>query len=66
MPKKTAARQFGVPVMTLKRRITGKNINAFSNIKRLGSKRPTFSNEQEEELVGYILNMETRMYGSYT
>lgn len=66
MPKKTAARQFGVPVMTLKRRVAGKNVNASSNIKCLGSKKPTFSSEQEEELVVYILNMETRMYGLST
>ncbi|KAJ8882671.1 hypothetical protein PR048_014483 [Dryococelus australis] len=34
--KKTAARQFGVPVMTLKRRAFGKNISATSHLKILG------------------------------
>ncbi|KAJ8883693.1 hypothetical protein PR048_015547 [Dryococelus australis] len=48
MGKKTAARQFGVPVMTLKRRDFGKNINATSHLKVLGSKRPVFTPQQEE------------------
>ncbi|KAJ8872885.1 hypothetical protein PR048_026501 [Dryococelus australis] len=37
MGKKTAVQQFGVPVMTLKRRAFSTNINATSHLKILGS-----------------------------
>ncbi|KAJ8869955.1 hypothetical protein PR048_028966 [Dryococelus australis] len=50
MGKKTAARQFSVP-----------NINATSHLKILGSKRPVFAPQQEEELVSYMLAMENRI-----
>ncbi|KAJ8879300.1 hypothetical protein PR048_019908 [Dryococelus australis] len=54
--KKTAARQFDVRVISLKRRVFGKNINANSHLKNLGKK----------ELVSYILALENRMYGLTT
>lgn len=62
-PFKTAARQFSVPVMALKRRHKGKNTFAVSDVKTLGSKKCVFSEEQEEELVAHIVDMESRMYG---
>lgn len=63
MAYKTAARNFAVPLMSLKRRCTGKNKLAMNHLKRLGSKVSVFTKEQEDELVTYILDMESRMYG---
>lgn len=63
---KTAARNFDVPLMSLKRRCKGTNKLAVNAIKKLGSKRPVFTVEQEEELVAHILDMESRMYGLTT
>ncbi|KAJ8882199.1 hypothetical protein PR048_018687 [Dryococelus australis] len=63
MGKRTVAGQFGVPVMTLKRRAFDNNINATSYLKILGCKRPVFTPQQEEELVSYMLAMENRKHG---
>ena len=63
---KTAARNFGVPLMSLKRRCKGTNKLAVDAVKKLGSKRPVFTEQQEEELVAHILDMERRMYGLTT
>jgi hypothetical protein len=63
---KTAARNFGVPLMSLKRRCKGTNRLAVNAVKKLGSKRLVFTKEQEKELVAHILDMERRMYGLTT
>lgn len=63
MPYKTASRQFSVPLMSLKRRSTGKNKYAVDAVKVLGSLKPVFTPEQERELVSHIKDMESRMYG---
>lgn len=66
LPYKTAARNFGVPLMSLKRRCKGSNKLAVNELKKLGSKTPVFTEAQEEELVAHILDMESRMYGLTT
>lgn len=66
MPYKTASREFMVPVMALKRRAKGKNLIAVGSAKKLGSKQTVFNLEQEKELVDYIQDMESRMYGLTT
>ncbi|KAJ8888691.1 hypothetical protein PR048_008183 [Dryococelus australis] len=48
MPFKSAARQFNVPVMALKRRHKGKNMFAVKDVKTLGRKKCVFSDDQEE------------------
>lgn len=58
-----ASKEFEVHRSTLKRRVKGINKEAVENKKLLGSCRPTFSPEQEQELVGHILEMEKRFYG---
>ncbi|KAG8228369.1 hypothetical protein J437_LFUL008218 [Ladona fulva] len=49
--------------MSLKRRVTSKNVAAVSVNKVLGNYKPVFNQAQEEELVNHILEMETRFYG---
>ncbi|CAH1954315.1 unnamed protein product [Acanthoscelides obtectus] len=44
---KTAARNFGVPLMSLKRRCIGTNKLAVNNVKKLESKTGVFTKEQE-------------------
>ncbi|MGL5029183.1 MAG: hypothetical protein ACRC6C_03670, partial [Wolbachia pipientis] len=66
MAFKTVAKQFNVPVMSLKRRCKGKNVFAVNEVKALGSKRCIFSIEEENEIVTHILDMESRMYGLST
>ncbi|XP_052741851.1 uncharacterized protein LOC128198807 [Bicyclus anynana] len=66
MPYKTASREFKVPVMALKRRAKGKNKIAVGSVKKLGGKKTVFNLEQEQELVDYIKDMESRMYGLTT
>lgn len=66
MPIRSAAKSFNVPVMSLKRRTKNKNLMATENIKHLGSKKPVFSPEQEDELIQHILDLEIRMYGITT
>ncbi|CAK1594384.1 unnamed protein product [Parnassius mnemosyne] len=56
-----ASKEFKVLRSTLKQRVKGIN-KAVENIKVLGSRRPNFSPEQEEELVQHILVMEKRFY----
>ena len=63
MPFRTASKQFGVPIMSLKRRTKGKNKVAVGAIKYLGGKKTVFTAGQEIELVQHIKDMETRMYG---
>ncbi|KAJ8729016.1 hypothetical protein PYW07_006712 [Mythimna separata] len=58
-----ASKEFKVPRSTLKRRVKGINKEAIEIKKILGSCHPTFSMEQEEELVHHILEMEKRFYG---
>ncbi|KAG8229655.1 hypothetical protein J437_LFUL008587 [Ladona fulva] len=64
MPVKTASRNFGVPRMSLKRRVTSKNVAAVLVNTVLGNYKPVFNQAQEEELVNNILEMETRFYGT--
>lgn len=66
IPYKRASREFKVPVMALKRRAKGKNKIAAGSAKKLGSKQTVFNLEQEQELVDYIKDMESRMYGMTT
>lgn len=47
---------------TLKRRVKGKNQDAVENIKILGSRRPIFSPEQEQQWLQYILEFEVIFY----
>ena len=60
---KKASKLFGIPRMTLKRRVNNSNQDATEDRKILGSKRPVFTSEQEKELVDYLLKMETMFYG---
>lgn len=55
-----ASKEFEVPRSTLKRRVKGINKEAVENKKLLGSCRPTFSLEREQELVNHILEMKKR------
>lgn len=66
LPVKTASRNFGVPRMALKRRVSGTNKAAVSDKKILGCFQPVFTQCQEEELVSHILDMERRLYGLTT
>ncbi|KAJ8970575.1 hypothetical protein NQ314_001099 [Rhamnusium bicolor] len=59
LPYKTAARNFCIPLMSLKRRCKGKNKLALNW--KLGSRTQLFTEEQEQELVSHILDMESRM-----
>ena len=58
MGYKKAAKEFGVPRNTLKRRHLGINKNAKGTSKILGSYTAVFSADIERELVQYILTME--------
>lgn len=58
-----AAEQYNVPKSTLERRVTNKNKIVKENEKYLGRYRKVFSDEQEEEIVDYILEMEKRFFG---
>ncbi|KAJ8951920.1 hypothetical protein NQ314_007628 [Rhamnusium bicolor] len=62
LPYKTAARNFCIPLMSLKRRCKAKNKLALNEKKKLGSKTQIFTEEQEQELISHILDMESRMY----
>ena len=63
MGYKKAAKEFGVPRNTLKRRHLGINKNAKGSSKILGSYTAVFSADIERELVQYILTMEGMMFG---
>ncbi|XP_039279002.1 uncharacterized protein LOC120350338 [Nilaparvata lugens] len=63
MPFATAAKWFNVPRNTLKRRVLDKNVYAVEIKKVLGKYRNVFSEEQEQELCEYIIDMERRFYG---
>lgn len=65
MPVKTAARNFAVPRMSLKRRTQAKNIHN-DNKKIFGCFRQVFSAEQEKEVVNHLLQLQARMYGLTT
>lgn len=66
MPFKTAAKKYGVPVMSLKRRSKGKNVKAKENIKALGGFEAVFNAEQENLLVQHIPELECGTYGITT
>ena len=63
MGYKKAAKEFGVPRNTLKRRHLGINKNAKGSSKIPGSYTAVFSADIERELVQYILTMEGMMFG---
>ncbi len=63
MGYKKAAKEFGVPRNTLKRRHLGKNKNAKGSSKTLGRYTAVISAAIERELVQYILTMEGMMFG---
>lgn len=59
-----ASISFAVPQTTLERHVKRQRDNAgYSVSKVLGSKRPVFTPQQEEELVGYLKQMEARLFG---
>lgn len=59
-----ASISFAVPQTTLERHVKRQRDNAgYSISKVLGSKRPVFTPQQEEELVGYLKEMEARLFG---
>ena len=63
MGYKKAAKGYGVPRNTLKRRHLGIHKNAKGSSKILGSYTAVFSADIERELVQYILTMEGMMFG---
>ncbi|CAK8695676.1 unnamed protein product [Clavelina lepadiformis] len=58
-----ASKEYGVPKMTLIRRVQGDNINATGSKKGLGRFHSTFSEAQEKELVAHVLELELRFFG---
>lgn len=58
-----AAKQCGVPKSTLERRVKGKNKISTGTLKGLGSRVLTFPPELEKQLVDYIKNMESMLFG---
>uniref|UniRef100_UPI00358F9432 tigger transposable element-derived protein 2-like n=1 Tax=Myxine glutinosa TaxID=7769 RepID=UPI00358F9432 len=68
MGYKKAAKEFGVPKTTLKRRHKGgnKTASAKGSSKTLGRYKMVFSTEMETALVQYILSMEQMMFGMTT
>lgn len=59
-----ASISFAVPQTTLERHVKRQRHNAgYSVSKVLGSKRPVFTPQQEEELVGYLKEMEAKLFG---
>jgi len=59
-----ASISFAVPQTTLERHVKRQRDNAGYPISKvLGSKRPVFTPQQEEELVGYLKEMEARLFG---
>lgn len=58
-----ASKVYNVPRTTLRRRIEGKNAVATMDKQILGSRRPVFNPEQEQELKFHILNMQQCHYG---
>lgn len=61
-----AAKLCNVPKSTLERRVKGKNKISKDSLKGLGSRLVTFNPTQETELVRFITNMETMMFGLTT
>ncbi|XP_072398252.1 uncharacterized protein [Diabrotica undecimpunctata] len=63
LSKNQAARQYGIPVATLNRRIKfGKNEEEASR-KKLGQFQTVFSPEQEKALVGHLIGMDKLFFG---
>lgn len=58
-----AADRYCVPKSTLGRRTANKNKMVQNNEKHLGRFRNVFSEEQEQEIIEYILEMESRFFG---
>lgn len=56
MPIKTAARNFSVPVMSLKRKAKNKNVIAKDNIKHHGSKRRSSIQIKKMSCYNILLN----------
>ncbi|KAG5873414.1 hypothetical protein JTB14_037833 [Gonioctena quinquepunctata] len=60
----TASTTFNVPRMALKRRIIKRRAGITTQpLRSLGSFHCVFTEDQEAELLRYIFDMETRMYG---
>ena len=57
MAFRTASKQFGVPVMSLKRRAKGKNKVATGAIKYLGGKKKQFLRQSRKLLLSSILKI---------
>lgn len=64
---KKAAMQFAVPRSTLRDRIKKATregtTSAEASVKKLGRYKAVFTDQQEDELVAYILEMETKLFG---
>lgn len=58
-----AAIRYNIPKSTLQRRVANKNKIISENEKYLGRFRKIFSDEQENEMVEYIVEMENRFFG---
>lgn len=63
---KKAAMQYKVPYTTLRRRVNSNKNPEEASKKVLGRFRPVFTKEQEKELVEFILDMESRLFGLST
>src|SRR6476469_9067624 len=53
-----ASKTYGVPKTTLERRVKNRNKTAMGVVKKVGGIKCVFSEEQEEELLQYVLKME--------
>ena len=60
---KNASRVFNVPKTTLRRRVRGKNKRVSGSRKDLGGRAPVLSEEAEQDLVAYIIQMEEMFFG---
>lgn len=58
-----ASKQFNVPKSTLERRFKAKNKYATGSLKILGGRKTTFPLQLERQLVEYVKNMETMLFG---
>ena len=60
---KKAAKEFGVPRTTLKRRHLGKIQTATGPLKQFGGFRKVLTDDMERSLAHYIITMEEMMFG---
>ncbi|XP_072384452.1 uncharacterized protein [Diabrotica undecimpunctata] len=58
-----AAERYNVPKSTLARRTGNKNKTVQNSEKHLGRFRSVFNEQQEQEIIAYVLEMESRFFG---